>query len=286
MAEFLSGAEQENAQHIIIKYKTDDIKKTSRGKEELETERTSRDMLLLTARAMKTNRPDALSLVAKHGYSKTGLLTFRDTSRHVKFDLEPTNQKLAISSPNLSVASHNNNTLDLENESMSKTMTMKGKRVTKNLTENNLKKHKSKRTKRLSKSMDEEVLRDVLSNKDDVLSSGDKAVLTDANKLKKGKKRGTKKATINSKSSIKSEAKSQNHQDLDLNLSALSDEDECSTKGSGVVVPPLDLNGLDQAVTPRTPRSILRYELFFFTFRYSTYNICMFTGFAVYKVKH
>lgn len=266
MAEFLSGAEQENAQHIIIKYKTDDIKKTSRGKEELETERTSSDMLLLTTRAMKTNRPDALSFVAKHGYIKTGLLTFRNTSRHVKFDLEQTNQKRAISSPNLSVASRN--TLDLENESMSKTTNMKGKRVTKNLTENNLKKHKSKRTKSLSKSMDEEVLRDVLSNKEDVLASGDKAVLTDANKLKTRKKRGTKKATINSKSSVKSEARNQNHQDLDLNLNADSDEDECSIKGSGVVVPPLDLNGLDQGVTPRTPRSILRYELYFFTLRY------------------
>lgn len=259
MAEFLSGAEQETTQHIIIKYRTDDVKNTSRGKDGLENLRTSRDMLLLTARAMRTNRPDALSFVAKHGYTKTGLQTSRDTARHVKFDLEKTNQRLASSSTNLSVASRD--TLDVENESAGKTTNLKGKRVTKNLNKDKLKKQKSKRTKGLSKSMDEEVLRDALSNKEGVLPSEDEAdVLRDTNKLKTGKKRGTKKSAVNSKSSVKSEAKSENHHNLDLNLSADSGEDEGGSRngGSGVVVPPLDLNGLDEAVTPRTPRSILR----------------------------
>src|SRR5688572_9483558 len=75
------------------------------------------------------------------------------------------------SSTNLSVISHNE--LDSEHESVSKTTNMKGKRVTKNLTQNNLKKRKSKRTKGLSRSMDEEVLREALGNKEDDLSSED-----------------------------------------------------------------------------------------------------------------
>lgn len=274
VAEFLSGAEQDNAQHIVIKYKTDDTKNTSRGKE---TERNSMEALLMTERSMKTNRSDALSYVAKHGRTRADLLTFRDTSRHVKFDLEPAKRPLASSSTNLSVASPN--VSDLENESGSKTKNMKGKRVTKNLTENSLKKHKGRRTKGLSKSMDEEVFRGVLSGKEGDLSSDDKAnMLKDANELKIRKKRGARKAMINSKSSGKSETvKSQNVDDLNLNLSA--NEDEGSTNGSGrVVVPPLDLDGLDQAVTPRTPRSILRYEL-------NLKHQGMLYGCAAYKVK-
>lgn len=190
---------------------------------------------------MKTNRLEALSFTAKHGFIRTGRPYTSRSSRHVTFE-EPVKREL------IAKTSTNTNSDTESTETPTSTRDTNGavdtkeRRVTKNLM------RKKKRSKSLSRSMDEELLRSTLDQKtEDPKTTG----------ATNGKKVRTGKAKRKGKTKEKSENGDADELHLNLNIGVVAsdDEDENVSFDPNLVVPRLDLSGLDQSVTPR---SILR----------------------------
>lgn len=119
----------------------------------------------------------------------------------------------------------------------------KERRVTKNIM------RKKKRSKSLSRSMDEELLRDTLAQT--TTEERNKTGAANEKKVRTGK------AKRKGKTKEKSENGDADELRLNLNLGADASDDEYENVsfGPNLVIPRLDLSGLDQSVTPR---SILR----------------------------
>lgn len=189
---------------------------------------------------MKTNRVEALSFTAKHGFVRTGRPYTSRSSRHVTFEEPVLKHELAKTSTNTN--SDTESEVPTSTRGTNGAVDTKERRVTKNLV------RKKKRSKSLSRSMDEELLRSTLDQKtEDQKTTG----ATNEKKLRTGK------AKRKGKTKEKSENGDADELYLDLNLGVVAsdDEDENVSFDPNLVVPRLDLSGLDQSVTPR---SILR----------------------------